>query len=214
MKSKYILLLDVLVLAMILTGCCTEYSYATTVAKDKSPANNISPSSLKETASSVANATYKVRLYNNSTFGITVKYPLNWEGKWTRVNGFDAIVLFSPQENQSDNFKDYIMIQYVNLTESPNLTNTTLEEVTSDTLNDIKKMKDAKILSVNDTILAKIPAKEVVYTATKKSVHLKQLAFYLEKEDKVYAITYVATVDTYPKLLGLAKAIINGIEFP
>jgi hypothetical protein len=144
--------------------------------------------------------------YKNATFGITLKYPGDWSTASGKVGNSDIVFFFSPIENKSDSFRENVNI----VRES--LNNRTMDQLSNESLQEVKQMENSSISYENDTMISGIPAKEVIYTAT-LGPHLKFQMYYLIRGDQVYAITYTAMPDTYTKYLDNVTGMIDSLQF-
>jgi serine/threonine-protein kinase len=77
----------------------------------------------------------------------------------------------------------------------------TLEQYTNIQLNSI----EGQILESNATTLANLPAHEIIFT----NIGLKTMQVWTLKDDKVYAITYIAEEEDYENDLQIAQRMIE-----
>lgn len=149
--------------------------------------------------------------YDNSTYGVGVKYPQSW----TRIDTLDPITgslatFMSPvQANNSDIFQENIRLIVQNLAGK----NVTLEEYTKTSINEIKLFSpDAEIIEQRNTQLANEPAHQVVYSGKEEGYTLKHLQIWTIKDNKVYIITYTAEINKYSEYLRTVQKMINSFE--
>jgi eukaryotic-like serine/threonine-protein kinase len=133
--------------------------------------------------------------YENPKFGIRVQYPSDWGRLDLSFLGASADIDFYPL-NDTSGAKD-VRIQVNQLP----LQNMTLDQYTNTQINST----EGQILESNVTTLGNLPAHEIVFT----DIGLKTLQVWTLKDDKVYAITYVAEEDDYDNDLQIAQRIIE-----
>jgi eukaryotic-like serine/threonine-protein kinase len=136
--------------------------------------------------------------YENPKFGIRLQYPSDWGRLDLSFLGASADIDFYPLADTSG-AKD-VRIQVKQLP----LQNMTLGQYTNTHINSI----EGQILESNATTLGNLPAHEVVFT----NIGLKTMQVWTLKDDKVYAITYVAEEDDYENDLQIAQRIIESFE--
>jgi hypothetical protein len=80
----------------------------------------------------------------------------------------------------------------------------TLEQYTNTQINSI----EGQILESNVTTLGNLLAHQIVFT----NIGLKKMQVWTLKDDKVYAITYVAEEEDYEKDIQIAQRMIESFE--
>jgi eukaryotic-like serine/threonine-protein kinase len=133
--------------------------------------------------------------YENPKFGIRVQYPSDWGRLDLSFLGASADIDFYPLDDTSGT-KD-VRIQVKALP----LQNMTLEQYTNIQLNSI----EGQILESNATTLANLPAHEIIFT----NIGLKTMQVWTLKDDKVYAITYIAEEEDYENDIQIAQRMIE-----
>jgi eukaryotic-like serine/threonine-protein kinase len=133
--------------------------------------------------------------YENPEFGIRVQYPSDWGRLDLSFLGASADIDFYPL-NDTSGAKD-VRIQVKQLPSE----NMTLDQYTDTQINST----EGQILESNVTTLGNLPAHEIVFT----DIGLKTLHVWTLKDDKVYAITYVAEEEDYENGLQIAQRIIE-----
>jgi hypothetical protein len=133
--------------------------------------------------------------YENPEFGIRVQYPSDWGRLDLSFLGASADIDFYPL-NDTSGAKD-VRIQVKKLPSQ----NMTLDQYTDTQINST----EGQILESNVTTLGNLPAHEIVFT----DIGLKTLQVWTLKDDKVYAITYVAEEEDYENDLQIAQRIIE-----
>jgi eukaryotic-like serine/threonine-protein kinase len=136
--------------------------------------------------------------YENPKFGIRLQYPSDWGRLDLSFLGASADIDFYPLADTSGT-KD-VRIQVKALP----LQNMTLGQYTNAQVNSI----EGQILKSNATTLGSLPAHEVVFT----NIGLKTMQVWTLKDDKVYAITYVAEAEDYESDLQIAQRIIESFR--
>ncbi len=129
--------------------------------------------------------------YDNSAYGISIKYPKTWklEPKQDPITGSIATFV-SPEKGNSA-----ISLENVSLTHDIKASN-----------------QDAVIVEEGKTNLANRPAYQIVYTKKDGGSTLKRLQVWTVKNNKAYVITYTADSDKYSKYLENAQEMINSFE--
>lgn len=135
------------------------------------------------------------RTYENPEFGIRVQYPSDWGRLDLSFLGTSADIDFYPLNDTSG--AKAVRIQVEQLLSQ----NMTLDQYTDTQINST----EGQILESNVTTLGNLPAHEIVFT----DVGLKTLQVWTLKDDKVYAITYVAEEEDYENGLQIAQRIIE-----
>lgn len=135
------------------------------------------------------------RTYENPEFGIRVQYPSDWGRLDLSFLGTSADIDFYPLNDTSG--AKAVRIQVEQLPSQ----NMTLDQYTDTQINST----EGQILESNVTTLGNLPAHEIVFT----DVGLKTLQVWTLKDDKVYAITYVAEEEDYENGLQIAQRIIE-----
>ncbi len=135
-------------------------------------------------------------LYEFTDIGLKIKYPGNWEkveyGKAVKAYGEGVIVnIFSPLEDKSDKFKEFIQIK--------------IENLTSDRL--------GKIPANNN--LGASPMYQMVFdrmNLANKSDTLTTLSEWSPLNGKAFVIEFSAQKSKFTKFLPIAEEIIKSIE--
>lgn len=135
------------------------------------------------------------RTYENPEFGIRVQYPSDWGRLDLSFLGTSADIDFYPLNDTSG--AKAVRIQVEQLLSQ----NMTLDQYTDTQINST----EGQILESNVTTLGNLPAHEIVFA----DVGLKTLQVWTLKDDKVYAITYVAEDEDYENGLQIAQRIIE-----
>jgi hypothetical protein len=138
--------------------------------------------------------------YENSTFGIRIQYPSDWQKlEFSRRDSSGIAVIFrSPPENASDTKLENLLIQVGNLP-FQNISLEALNNANVDTLRN--SLVDFKLIESTATTIAYNPAYKIVYTDTVGQDELKTMQVLSIKEDKAYLITYTAQASRYDRYL-------------
>ncbi|MCK4433154.1 MAG: hypothetical protein KAV48_04395 [Methanomicrobia archaeon] len=143
--------------------------------------------------------------YENSTYGIKIMYPQEWE----KLEGYmDTVVLFrSSLEDASDIFQENLNVVVGDLPQPM-----TLNEFTDLNIEQIKTLFTIEVVDSSPTTLANIPARKVIYTLKQGGYDLKAMQIYTIKDDKAYVISYMAEEDKYSDFWGTIQIMINTFE--
>jgi len=135
--------------------------------------------------------------YNNPIFGIRIQYPSDW-GRLdlSFLENNSADIDFYPLDDISG--AEAVKIQVDTLP----LQNMTLNDYTNIQINST----DEQVLDSNTTVLANLPAHEIVFT----NLGLKTMQIWTIKDDKVYTIT--AEEEDFQNDLQVAKMMIESFE--
>ncbi|MBD2683289.1 MULTISPECIES: serine/threonine-protein kinase [Nostoc] len=148
--------------------------------------------------------------YNNAVYGITIKYPENWEytGTPDRITG-NVVKFISPKESETDAYLENVNLIIQDLPENRR----ELEQFTKFYLDEIQQSDpNTKILEQGKTQLTNRPAYQVTYTLEEEGVKIQRLQVWMVKHNKAYIMTYTADVAKYSKYLQTAQAMINSLE--
>jgi hypothetical protein len=150
--------------------------------------------------------------YQNSTFGIKIQYPSNWDNQenGTRQDTHTDLVTFTPQTMNSNASLDIMVDDFAG---SPG---TTLAQYASDEIGSLKQQyanNDFKLIeSKSSIILAGLPAYRIVYTSVDQNTTTKDMEIGAIKGHKVYILTYEAGPNEYDKYLPIALKMIDSFQ--
>ena len=135
--------------------------------------------------------------YNNPIFGIRIQYPSDW-GRLdlSFLENNSADIDFYPLDDISG--AEAVKIQVDTLP----LQNMTLNDYTNIQINSTEE----QLLDSNTTVLANLPAHEIVFT----NLGIKTMQIWTIKDDKVYTIT--AEEEDFQNDLQVAKMMIESFE--
>lgn len=147
----------------------------------------------------------------NSADKITMKYPKDWRIEPGAYPSAPDIGIFeSPQESDSDTFRELVIINIVNL-EKPILLNKYTDELITgikEHLTDFNLIEPCK----NEISLASSKTNTVCYTGKESGRSLKYLLAVTLTGNKAYYFTYIAEPDKYEKFFKPVKEMIESFE--
>jgi eukaryotic-like serine/threonine-protein kinase len=149
--------------------------------------------------------------YQNSTFGIKMQYPSNWEKQenGTRQDTQTDIVTFlSPVINSRANLD-------VSIDDISGEKGISLTQYANQNIADLNQsLPDAKLIAsnTNNVVIAGLPAYRMVYTSADGSTILKTMEIGAMKGDKVYILTYEAAMQEYAKYLPVIQRMIDSFQ--
>lgn len=151
-----------------------------------------------------------LEIYNNTIYGISIKYPPNWEKTVTpdRITG-NLVKFISPKEGNADTYLEnlYLIVQ-----DFPE-THKELEQFTKSYLDEVKQSDpNIKIIEEGQTQLANKPAYQVIYTFKQDGMNIKRLQVWMVKKNKAYVVTYTAEIGKYSGYFQTAQTMINSFE--
>ncbi|MBO1051294.1 MAG: serine/threonine protein kinase, partial [Dolichospermum sp. DET73] len=145
--------------------------------------------------------------YENSQYGITIKYPKTWERQDLENPITAEVVTFiSPKQNDKDNFQEKVTI-------SVDKFSGRLDDWQKSSIQEINNtVSGAKIVDKSVTNLANKEASKLVFTGKNGKDILKNMQVVTLKGDKAYTITYTAKIDDYDQFVEIADKMINSLE--
>jgi hypothetical protein len=149
--------------------------------------------------------------YQNSTFGIKLQYPSNWEKQenGTRQDTQTDIVTFlSPVINSRANLD-------VSIDDISGEKGISLTQYANQNIADLNQsLPDAKFIAsnTNNVVIAGLPAYRMVYTSADGNTILKTMEIGAMKGDKVYILTYEAAMQEYAKYLPVIQRMIDSFQ--
>ncbi|MFN6516389.1 MAG: protein kinase domain-containing protein [Nostoc sp. CreGUA01] len=148
--------------------------------------------------------------YNDTVYGISIKYPANWEKTGTpdRITG-NVVKFTSPKETETDSYLENVNLIIQDLPEN----RTELEQFTNFYVDEIQQSDaNTKILEQGQTQLRNQPAYQVISTLEEEGVKIQRLQVWMVKNNKAYIMTYTADVAKYSEYLPTAQTMINSLE--
>ena len=145
--------------------------------------------------------------YQNSSLGITMQYPSNWQQEPGNSNSIVRYFI-SPQESNNDVLADLFYISVYNSENTP------LDENVATMLNSLSQtLSDFTPIESNPTTLAGNPAHRLVYGYTDPEIGaLQEMQVLTVKDDILYTFTYLAEQSKYLKYLPTALDMLKSIE--
>ena len=148
--------------------------------------------------------------YQDTEYGINLKYPPNWKKK-ERADIWGKQVIFVPQpKNDSDTSTENVSVT-VEVEVLQQLQ--TLDEYTDLYVKDTIKPQEVKDFQKNKYELSTSDAYKIVFTkADEPSKSTKNMRILTIQNDKAYIISYTAEPSKYSKYLETAKKIIDSFN--
>jgi len=192
MDTKEILSIPCVIAVMFSTSLITTAIMPNTVLAQTTPAN--------------------FPTYQNSTFGIKIQYPSNWEKQenGTSQDTHTDLVTFNPPTINSN---ASLTVTVDDIADSPG---TTLAQYASDEIGSLKQQyanNDFKLIeSKSSIILAGLPAYRIVYASVDQNTTTKDMEIGAIKGHKAYILTYEAGPNEYDKYLPIALKMIDSFQ--
>lgn len=143
--------------------------------------------------------------YENTTYGIRMQYPTNWE-----IQEYDGNLIFlSPLESDVDTFREGLGI-IIQSTPSEGMILDNFVNTTLDTL--IQTIPNLQVITSFQTNLANsVPAHLVEYTWTnpQNNIEMKTMEVYAIANGKSYIISYGAPQEKYDRYLPTIQSMIQ-----
>ena len=150
-----------------------------------------------------------VLVYESPAYGIRTQYPDGWEIVIQNTsNSLLSLGFNSPPENDTDTYRENVMLEILTVTN-----NTALSNFTSATLGSyLESFPDFELVELSSTNLTNtaIPAYKLVASSTQDGLDFMQI--FAIKEDKVYAILYSSETTRYSTYLPIIEEMINSFE--
>jgi len=145
--------------------------------------------------------------YQNSTFGIKIQYPSDWE---KQENGTkqdtqtDVVTFNSPSDADFNIAIDDISDQK----------GTSLAQYANDSIEDLKQSStNFKLIeSSNSNHISGLPAYRIVYTSNDDNNVTKTLETGIIKGDKAYLLTYETGISEYARFLPIIQKMIDSFQ--
>ncbi|WP_392533474.1 protein kinase [Nostoc sp. C117] len=145
--------------------------------------------------------------YEDSTYGIKIKYPKNWKIQETpNLITKELVTFLPPKESDADKFQDLLTITVEDFSGTLNESQDLFIKEVKDTLS------DATIVNSSETTLANKRANQLIFSGKDGKKNLKNLQVWTLKGNQAYIITYSAAIDDYDRLLPTAKTMIESFE--
>ncbi|MEM8676759.1 MAG: protein kinase [Cyanobacteria bacterium P01_G01_bin.67] len=139
-------------------------------------------------------------LYRNEEHGLSMKYPSSWQLTQLQQDR-GTIAQLTPQVQQSSVVTPEVSIEI----EQSNTES--LEQYTTNAVYQITQLPQSKIIDSRPTSLAGVNGHKVIYTSLSSEQDLSQkyLQLWTLRGDRVYKVTYQATMDDYSKFASIVE---------
>ncbi|MBW4642995.1 MAG: protein kinase [Goleter apudmare HA4340-LM2] len=146
-------------------------------------------------------------VYGNSTYGIKIKYPQDWERQDINNIITGEVVTFLPPKVVGNNqFQEKVTISVENFTG-------TLEESSQSFRKEISNnLSAAKLIDEQSVTLANKQGKQLIFTGKMGTDSLKSWQIWTLKNDKAYIIIYTANIEDYEKFIPVAEQVVKSFE--
>ncbi len=147
--------------------------------------------------------------YEQSSLGITIKYPPTWQRQ--DINNIftkEVVTFLSPQSSDGDNFQEKVTLSIEDYSGS-------LNQSKDDFTKEINKALSAvEIVETTPTTLAFKPAFKIIYTGKDEENNLdfKNLQIWTLKGNKAYILTYTAKQEDFDKFIPVVEKMIKTFE--
>jgi eukaryotic-like serine/threonine-protein kinase len=166
----------------------------------------VATSAISKSHIALAQTVNKLETYQNSSYGIRIQYPSDWEKQenGTKQDTQTNVVTFFPQASNAS-----FDIAIDDITEK----GITISQYSGNSIDDLRQSaKDFKLVESNTTgvFLAGLPAYKLVYTSTDQTNNLKTMEIGAIKDNKAFVVTYEAGTAEYdkylPRILGMISS--------
>lgn len=148
--------------------------------------------------------------YENSTYGIKLQYPSNWdkEENGTRQDTQTDVVTFFPQAINSNASLD------ITIDDISDEKGITLSQYASNNIIDMEQsLKSFKLVGLTtNNVLSGLPEYKSIYSYADQNTLFKGMEIGAIKGDKVYILTYEAGTNEYNKYLPIIQQLINSFQ--
>ncbi|WP_223280172.1 serine/threonine-protein kinase [Nostoc sp. PA-18-2419] len=145
--------------------------------------------------------------YQDSSYGIKIKYPESWKIQENLNSITQELVIFIlPKTSDENNYQELLTVSvekfYGTLKESQDLFSNEIKDTLS----------DATIINTSETTLAKKQANQLIFISKDGKKNLKNLQVWTLKDNQAYVITYSAGIEDYERLLPTIEKMIESFE--
>jgi PsbP-like protein len=154
-------------------------------------------------------ASGNLTIYESPVSGIKTQYPDGWDIIIQNTSSSSLSVRFnSPLENDTDIFRENVVLAINTIINNTALSNLTSAAVTSY----LELYPDLEVIELSSTNLTNnaIPAYKLVASRTQEGLNFMQI--FAIKEDKVYSILYSSENTRYSTYLPIVERMINSLE--
>ena len=148
-------------------------------------------------------------IYEGPVSGIRTQYPDGWEIIIQNTSSSSLSLRFdSPPENDTDVFRENVILAINTITNNTGLSNYTSAALTSY----LEAYPDLEVIQLSSTNLTNnaIPAYKLVASRTQEGLDFMQI--FALKEDIVYSIIYYSEKARYSTYLPIIERMINSLE--
>jgi PsbP-like protein len=148
-------------------------------------------------------------IYEGPVSGIRTQYPDGWEIIIENTSSSSLSLRFdSPPENDTDIFRENVILEIHNISNNTDLSNYTSTALTSY----LEAYPDLEVIELSSTNLTNnaIPAYKLVASRTQEGLDFMQI--FALKEDLVYSIIYSSEKARYSTYLPIIERMINSLE--
>ncbi|TVP40041.1 hypothetical protein [Candidatus Nitrosocosmicus arcticus] len=155
--------------------------------------------------------------YRNTTYGIEIQYPNNWEKIDPKLNpdirAIDVVSFSSPLEDSRDKWYDGMDIYYDEIPYDADI-----DEYLNETIDAYKSSKNFEIVNQNTSFLSGLPAYEIVYTYTYEDEGIDDIEIKAYEIGTVvnnsqgYFINFQGEKSDYDAYFPIAKQSINSFK--
>ncbi len=142
----------------------------------------------------------KFLTYENSTYGIKIQYPADWE-KVEQKQQFFHVTFYSPDSAAVASI--YIEVL------APG---TAIDAYTDAIIKQVKTLTDFKMDESSSATLAGYPAHKIVFTDRYDRNLMKEMAIWTIRDNKAYVIMYHAAMEQYSDYLPIIQKMIDSLQ--
>jgi eukaryotic-like serine/threonine-protein kinase len=148
--------------------------------------------------------------YQNSTYGIKIQYPSDWqkqENGTKQDTQTDIVTFYAPASNSNANLD----LSTDDISDEKGIS---LAQYANNSLTDLKQsLTNFKLIeSSNNDHISGLPAYRIVYTSNDGNNVTKTLETGTIKGDKVYILTYEAGISEYTTFLPIVQKMIDSFQ--
>lgn len=149
--------------------------------------------------------------YQNSTYGIKIQYPPDWqkqENGTKQDTQTDVVTFYAPASNSNANLD-------LSIDDISDKKGISLAQYANNSLTDLKQsLTNFKLIesSSNNNHISGLPAYRIVYTSNDGNNVTKTLETGIIKGDKVYILTYETGISEYTTFLPVTQKMIDSFQ--
>ena len=150
-------------------------------------------------------------LYDSTEFGISMKYPNNWQ-MMENPDEFTLVLFMSPLDSTSDAFQENVLITLEGVSETitlDDLTDTAIQSIVNEfTLQGFA----VNVLDSESITISKNNAHMATYTVRNEDVSFKQAMFTTIKGNIAYMVTFTAEENEFSDYIQTVQTMVDSIE--